>query len=230
MKEKRFSPPLVVFAFHVCAAVFLLIVAGRAFTQTHPPSQPPNASAPCSAIEMVMQLEAGKTYSQSIGNGLTFKIVAMKDKGWGWVLSLEDKAVRDYIYPVNPPLRFNPSETLGRGYGKSARESLSYDRKLRFLLNNADFDRLEPLLKNALWPYNAPDPDRALNEYVTALHNLQTGVLKLKVLAADVAPDDSVRSAKFHVEFVAPEAFRFEASPRPHPSPCPLQDETVSLP
>jgi hypothetical protein len=95
------------------------------------------------------------------------------------------------------------------------------------LLDTADYNRLEPLVTNALWPYNAPDPDRALDEYVTALHNLQTGVLKLKVVAADVAPDDSVRSAKFHVDFVAPQGFRFDTSLYPHPSACPLKDDSL---
>jgi hypothetical protein len=48
---------------------------------------------------MVIRLEAGKDYEQSIGNGLTFKIAAMKDEAWGWILSLEDNAGRVYIYP-----------------------------------------------------------------------------------------------------------------------------------
>jgi hypothetical protein len=207
------------------AAVFLLIFAACAYAQTHLPSKQPSTSTQCSAIEMVIRLEAGNSYQQSVGNELTFKIAAMKNEEWGWVFSLADNAGRDYIYPVNPPLRLNPSETLGRGYGYSARQSLGHERNVRVLLDSADYNRLEPLVNNALWPYNAPDPDRAFDEYVTALQNLQTGVLKLKVLAADVAPDDSVRSAKFHVEFVAPEGFRFEASPRPHRSPCPLKDE-----
>jgi hypothetical protein len=212
----------------LCTAVSLLIFA--AYAQTHPRSKQPSTSPQCSAIEMVIRLDAGNSYEQGIGNGLTFKIVAMKDEEWGWVLSLEDTARRDYIYPVNPPLRLNPSETLGRGYGDSARQSLSHERNLRFLLDNADYNRLEPLVDHALWPYNAPDPNRALDEYVTALQNLQTGLLKLKVLASDIAPDDSVRSAKFHVEFVAPQGFRFDASGHPHPSACPLKDEALSLP
>ena len=212
------------------AAVFLLIFAACAYVQTHPPSKQPSTSPQCSAIEMVIRLEAGSSYQQSIGNGLTFKIPAMKDEEWGWVFSLEDNAGRDYIYPVNPPLRLNPSETLGRGYGDSARQSLGHDRNLRFLLDSADYNRLEPLVNNALWPYNAPDPDRAFDEYVTALQNLQTGVLKLKVLAADIALDDRVRSAKFHVEFVAPPGFRFDALPHPHLSACPLKDDSLSFP
>jgi hypothetical protein len=211
------------------AAVFLMLFPAYAYAQTRPPSEQPNTSPQCSAIEMVMRIEAGRNYAQSIGNGLTFKISAMKDKEWGWNLSLEDNMGRDYIYPVNPPLRLNPSQTLGRGYGDSARQSLSHDRNLRFLLDNADYNHLEPLMDNALWPYSAPDPDRALDEYVTALHNLQTGVLKLEILAADIAPNDSVRSAKFHVEFVAPQAFHFDASLHPHPSACPVEDDALSL-
>jgi hypothetical protein len=212
------------------AAVFLLIFAACAHAQTHPPSKQPSTPPQCSAVEIVIRLEAGKDYEQSIGNGLTFKIAAMKDQEWGWLLSLEDNAGRDYIYPANPPLRLNPSETLGRGYGDSARQSLGHDRNLRFLLGNADYNRLEPLVNNALWPYNAPDPNRAFDEYVTALQNLQTGVLKLKVLAPDIAPDDSVRSAKFHVELVAPQGFRFDAALHPHPSACPLKDDALPLP
>jgi hypothetical protein len=210
------------------ATVFLMLFPAYVYAQPRPPSEQPNTSLQCSAVALVIRLEAGRNYAQSIGNGLTFKIRAMKE--WGWVLSLEDNAGRDYIYPVNPPLRLNPSETLGRGYGDSARKSLSHGRNLRFLLDNADYNRLEPLMDNALWPYNAPDPNRALDEYVTALQNLQTGVLKLKILAADLAPDDSVRSAKFHVEFVAPPGFHFDAPLHPHPSACPLEDDALPLP
>ena len=139
----------------------------------------------------------------------------------GWTFSLEDAEGRDYIYPVNPPLRFNPSQYLGRAYGESARQSLSSTRELRFLLNKADYERFWPLVTNALWPYSAARPDKATEEYFTELGKLRTGLLRLKIVKSDVTSDDMIRSGEFTVEFVAPSDTHFDPQLKPYPEGCP---------
>lgn len=168
-----------------------------------------------------ISLKAGDDYAQRIDD-LTFEVRAT-DKGncQGWLFALKDSDGHDYVYPVNPPIRFNPSQLLGCGYGLSSRESLKLDRKLYFLLHQTDYKRLFPLLENALWPYSAPNPDRAGEEYLAELHKIHMGLLRLKILRFEVAPDDAVRSAKLQVDFVAPSDFRFDPSLKRLPTSCP---------
>src|SRR5437899_1185748 len=79
---------------------------------------------------------------------------------------------------------------------------------LSFLLYRADYDRIWPLLTNALWPYSAPHPDRADDEYLSALKALAVGQLTLTVRTYDADPaNGSIRQIKFQAEFTAPENF-----------------------
>jgi hypothetical protein len=173
----------------------------------------------CNVAAISFALEAGGDFQQRVSD-LVFKVRPLKDSR-GWVISLEDKAGRDFIYPVNPALRFNSSQTIGAVYGDTAKQSLSQGRELRFLLNKSDYDAFEPYVDHALWPYNAPDPDRASDEYLDALESLHTGLLRLTILRADVIPYDTVRSAEFNAEFIAPYSFQFDSSLASHPMTCP---------
>ena len=129
------------------AGVFLLL-ASELFPQE------PKAAPQCAAVTLRISLKAGDTFQRPI-NGLTFRVRATKDAGscYGWWFFLEDAAGHDFIYPVNPPLRFNPSQLLGCGYGESAQQILKWDRELRFVLDQADYEHFDPLVENALWPY-----------------------------------------------------------------------------
>src|SRR5437016_936300 len=185
-------------------------------------AQKPAAPPACSAVSLDIALQAGDDYAQRV-NDLTFKVKTWlpKSEGAGWTFSLEDAGGHDYIYPVNPPLRFNPSQYLGRAYGESALQSLSWNRELRFLDNKVDYERFWPLVTNALWPYTAPRPDKAAEEYFTELGKIQTGLMRLKIVKSDVTPDDLVRSAEFAVEVVAPSDIRFDPDLKPYSHECP---------
>jgi hypothetical protein len=74
---------------------------------------------------------------------------------------------------------------------------------------------------NALWPYNAPDPEHAIGQYSDALDKLRTGLLRLSVIRSDISPDDKVQSVEFGLEFIAPVGFRFESSLVPRSLSCP---------
>lgn len=183
------------------------------------PSQDRSTQTQCTAVAISFSLKTGDNFQKPVSD-LTFKVQPLKDNG-GWMFSLEDTRGRDFIYPVNPALRLNGSQTLGAGYGDAAKQSLSHGRELRFLLNKPDYEAFEPYVNHALWPYDAPDPVHGADEYFDALEKLRTGLFRLTILRADVAPDDTVRSAEFKAEFIAPSWFQFDPSLAPHPMICP---------
>lgn len=186
-------------------------------------AQEPQTKPQCNAVTLKFSLKAGESFEQRIGD-LTFKVRV--DPGWkpgnGWDFSLEDAAGHDFIYSANPPLRFNPSQILGPGYSLTTRESLKWNREVWFLLSSSDYERVDPLCIGALWPYKAPDPDKAFDAYISVLKKLRLGLLKLRILESDVSPADFVRSATFEVEIIAPSEFRFDPLLAPHPAACPL--------
>jgi hypothetical protein len=180
--------------------------------------QDTNTPAQCNAVAITVRLQTDQDLQRRI-NDLTFKMRRITSTGW--VFSLEDAKGRDYIYPVNPSLRLNGSQTLGAGYGDTAKQSLSHGRELHFLLSETDYDAFVPYLTNALWPYNAPDPEHAIFQYGDALDKLRTGLLRLSVIRSDISEDDRVQSAEFGLDFIAPVGFRFDASLVPRALSCP---------
>ena len=179
-----------------------------------------NSPPHCTAVTMSFSLEEHDSFEQPVGD-LLFKIRGSELGGSGWMFSLEDAKGHDFLYPVNPPLRLNGSQTLGAGYGVTAKQSLSYGRELLFLLKQADYGALWPYVEHALWPYSAPKPEQAAEEYFHSLDELRTGLLRLAVLRANVGPDDSVHSAEFKAEFVTPYWFHFDPSLAPQAVTCP---------
>ncbi len=186
------------------------------------PSPPGQGVAQCNAVTIRFSLKAGESFHQRIGD-LTFNVQAdrAQDSPNGWEFSLEDAVGRDMIAPVNLPLRFNPWQILGPGYGLTATDSLKNNRELRFLLRDSDLKVVDPLWHDALWPYSAADPDHAADKYIGALSRLPLGLLRLKILQADIPPDDIVRSASFEAEFVVPAEFQMDTSLEPRPAACP---------
>jgi hypothetical protein len=186
--------------------------AGRLLTQAKSP--PPQ----CSSVALSFSLKTNEKFQQPISD-LTFKAAPLKSTGS--MFSLEDPKGDDFIYPVNPPLRFNPAQTLGAGYGDTAKQSLSHGRELHFLLSRSDYDAFWLYVEHALWPGDAPDPDRAADQYLSQLDKLRTGLLRLTIVRADVSEKDEVRSAEIKVEFIAPAGYPFVSSLSPHTVACP---------
>ncbi len=176
----------------------------------------------CSAVSFTAKLDAGKSFAQKVGD-LEFKIRANHDKALcgGWTFTLEDAGGHDFIYPVNFPLRFNPSQLLGCSYGLTVRQGLEMKRSLRFILTERDYLQLDPLMKDALWPADSPDPKHAGEKYLQAIRTIQTGLLRLDTLRSNVSTDGLIQSATFHVDLIAPGSFHFEPGLKPYSAPCP---------
>ncbi len=180
----------------------------------------------CESVEITASLGEGQAFQQSIGF-LTLKLRPLKFSGWDF--ALVDSKGDDFIYPVNPPLRFNGSQTLGRGYGDSARTSLGHGRELRFLLNRADYTAVESLMKDALWPADSGDPDHAADRYFAAIDKLVTGLLQLTVTRSEISPEDEIHSAQFTIELTAPVSFEFDNKLMPRRAACPQSTSPIAL-
>jgi hypothetical protein len=185
------------------------------------------SSAKCRSITLHVELSSGSAFYKVIGENLLFKIEPGKlgpkseASGWSFALTPASGADHDYIYPVNPPLRFNGEQTLGPGYGDDAKASLDRRREMNFLLNAADYDRMWPLVTDALWPYNVSDPDKTAAIYFDALKALAVGHLSIIIQSHDIDPaTDFIRSIRLTAEFTAPDNFTFEPTLKPRPARC----------
>lgn len=197
--------------------------------------QPVSAQTPisrqCKTVMFRVSLEQGRSYQKNIG-ALTLKIDAQKDvhdKDLGWYFTLVDDLGRDYIYPANLPIRFNPLQILGPGYDFSAHDSMSWNRSARFLLSKSDYERIDPLLKQALWPVDSPDPENAGRHYVNALRNADGGIMELNILDSEISSDNVVRRMVLEITLTAPASFPFDPSLPPETGDCP-QSMFLELP
>jgi hypothetical protein len=198
------------------AAVLTLTFAGTLLAEQK------SKATRCMSVSIEFSLKAGEGFQQEIGN-LTFDVRpdTTPEKPNGWTFSIHGVGGDDFIAPVNIPLRFNPSQILGSGYGLSASESLKTLRELPFLLSDSDYELVVPLWRDALWPYSAPDPDHAADKYISTLARLPLGLFRLKPLKADISQDDHIRAASFEASFIIPSGSPLDPSLKRRLSPCP---------
>lgn len=171
---------------------------------------------PCRTVSFVASVADGTAFEREISPDLALRLA-----GWRVTLTPVGAPDNDYIYPVNPPIRFNPMQNFGAGYGLSAKQSMEMPRELRFVTRKKDYDRIDPKLIGALWPYNAPRPKTASAEYLSVLKSLTTGVLKIAVLDYELdSADEEVVRARFSIELTAPTAIGFLPELGPKSASC----------
>lgn len=186
------------------------------------PAGPKTTQGQCTAVSFVAKLKAGNNFKQKVDD-LEFEIRAstgMPPCG-GWYFTLDDAAGHDFIYPVNMPLRFNPSQNLGCSYGLTAQQGLEMKRSMRFLLTEHDYLRLYPLMRDALWPGDSPDPEHAAGTYIKAITEVPTGLIRIETEHFKISKSGVVHSAEFKVELIAPASFAFGQALKPHSTACP---------
>jgi hypothetical protein len=188
------------------------------------------AARSCHAATFAVEVEAGARFEQPLGEGLTFRLEPEQlgpdghDDGWHMTVVAAGSPSDDYIYPVNPPLRFNGTQIFGPSYGDDVKTALSRAHEVRFLLRREDDERLAPLLTNALWPYSAPRPEAAADEYETALTHLVTGRLAVTIVSYETRPGtDSLRRLALRVEVTTPARFAFAPDLTARPAACPRE-------
>ena len=178
------------------------------------------SSPACQSVSFKVHLNAGDSFERELGGGLLFRVRSLKDPGWFLDIVPAEANTMDYIYPVNLPLRLNPNQTLGPGYGETVKSSLAHRHEMRFLLNRSDYDRVFGLIGNVLWPYQTSDPDKALSDYTNAVDNARKGSLKVTVSSYKTDPKGALTRIKLRVEVTTPPDFQFAPHLNPLPWPC----------
>ena len=213
----------------VCVAC-LLVLANPASSGETPTEKP------CHAIAFEGEIVAGQSLEREIGGGLVLKFEPQnfgdeKTVLSGWRVALSPASqkgstdgTKDFIHPVNPPLRLNPSQDIGTSYGTSAARKLQRAITYAFVLNMQDYRRIEAATNDALWPYAAHDPQHADERYLSALAALALGELRFVPLNAITNhAGQGIQRLHFRVEFVAPISFKYSRLFSDRPSACPSQ-------
>ena len=93
----------------------------------------------CVQIRSEGRLRAGEPFSAALPGGLQFRLVPEGDGGrWGILLGPRDRQV-DYASVVSRPRQAGPQRIIGASEGVSARDSATFTRLLRFVLNDEEY-------------------------------------------------------------------------------------------
>lgn len=197
-------------------AFLLLVCSGVAIVT------PAKASRPCHSVAFTVALEVYDDFEQPLGGDLLFRVKTLSEPGWFFDIVPADATGNDYIYPVNPPLRFNGSQYFGAAYSESVKTSVSYPHEMRFLLDRTDYDHVSSLTGNVLWPYQASNPDKALSNYRTAVKNAKKGWLNVAVSSYKLdAKTGELAHIELRVQVTGPLSFQFAPELKSKTESCP---------
>jgi hypothetical protein len=175
----------------------------------------------CNSVSFKVTLHVSEDFEKELGGGLLFRVKSEKQPGWFVDIVPAEATSQDYIYPVNLPLRFNPNQTLGPGYGESVRSSLAYTHEMQFLLYKPDYDQVSSLIGNVLWSYRSSDPDKALSDYASAARKAKKGMLKVTVSSYKTNATGALARIKLRVQITTPLEFPYAPGLTPMPATCP---------
>jgi hypothetical protein len=97
------------------------------------------ADVTCVPLESDGRLRAGQAFSASLPGGLEFRLAPDGNQGrWGILVGPRDRLV-DYASVVSRPLQAGPQRVIGASEGVSARDSATFTRLLRFVLNEEEY-------------------------------------------------------------------------------------------
>jgi hypothetical protein len=179
-------------------------------------------SSLCNSVSFKVTLHVSEDFEKELGGGLLFRVKSEKQQGWFVDIVPAEATSQDYVYPVNPPLRFNPNQTLGPGYGESVRSSLAYPHEMQFLLYKPDYDRVSSLIGNVLRPYQTSDPDKALSDYASAARKAKKGTLKVTVSSYKTNnASGALARIKLRVQITTPLEFPYAPGLTSMPASCP---------
>jgi hypothetical protein len=178
------------------------------------------SSRSCRSVTFTAKLSIDQTFRQELGEGLLLRVQPL-DATWFVDVVPAARPQDDYVYPVNPPLRFNGNQTLGPGYTETAASSLGHPHEMWFLLDGADFKHISSLIGSVLWPYQTSNPDKAMSDYSDAVRAAKTGWLQLSVQTYDLDKGGDLESIQFRVNMVVPADFALEKSLKAGRAVCP---------
>lgn len=178
-------------------------------------------SLSCQFVSFKVTLNASDSYERELGGGLLFRVRSQKEQGWFVDVAPAEANTKDYIYPVNLPLRFNGGQTFGPGYGETVKSSLSHPHEMNFLLDRSDYDRISALVGIVLRSYQTPDPDKALSDYTNAVDNARKGWVRITISSYKTDPKTgALTRIKLRVAITTPSEFQFAPGLNHWPAPC----------
>jgi len=198
----------------------LLLVCLIAATDVRARDVRAQSSPACQFVSFKVHLNAGDSFERELGGGLLFRVRSQKDSSWFLDIVPAEANTKDYIYPVNLPLRFNGNQTLGAGFGETVKSSLAHPHEMYFLLNRSDYDRVFGLIGNVLRSYQTSDPDKALSDYTNAIDDASKGWLRVTVSSYKTDSKGSLTRIKLRVEVTTSPDFHFAPHLNPFPWPC----------
>jgi hypothetical protein len=102
----------------------------------------------CVAFETPPRLDAGTSFTTSIGSGLEFRLTASQNV---WNISAGPAETgEDYLWIVSPPLQTAPHRQIGAGYGLTAAQNVGVSsRTFRFATSRQEYQRAAKLVEAA---------------------------------------------------------------------------------
>jgi hypothetical protein len=178
-------------------------------------------SLSCHSASFKTALNTHDDFTLELGGGLLFRVRSQKEPGWFIDIVPAEANTKDYIYPVNLPLRFNANQTLGPGYGETVQSSLAHPHEMRFLLNRSDYDRVFALIGNVLQSYQTSDPDKAVSDFTNAVEDTRKGSLRVTISSYKTdSKTGALTRIKLRVQITTPLDFQFAPGLNPLPWPC----------
>jgi hypothetical protein len=202
-----------------------LLLFGLLLLAITPRQTSPTASAQvCHEVTLSGRINGGHAFARELGENLWLHLFPLGDNGW----TIEIKRLHgdsDYAYPLNPPLRSANSQFLGTGYSITAKEQLSHEHAVYFVLNPSDYNKAMQLAQEALWPYYAAAPEKATEHFLAALPGFPSGLLTVKPLKyVTWNGGETVKWMRFSVTVVVPSSFHFTPGASSKETACPARE------
>jgi hypothetical protein len=207
-----------------CLAIILIwtaVLRGASRNTT----QPNAVVERCRTASFDARIDGAAAFQRELGENLRFHLVPLGERE-GWTIEVRPlNSTDDYAYPLNPPLRMGNSQWLGTGYNDTAEQRLSYEHVVYFVLNAADYDKIMKLVQDALWPYGAAEPDKAGEQYLSALAKLPAGSVILRSLKYETENGGkAVNWMEFSVQIITPASFRLTSDLTAKEAACPKRE------
>lgn len=145
------------------------------------------------------QVAAGRSYQQSFGNGLLFRLgpaVKAPPNPEGWTIEVRDgvDGENDFVWVATPPYRFSNPRYLDTSYGNDARDVIAWDvRSFAFVTGEEEYRALAEAVRFLV---SSRPPDMTEAEYEAAYDSIyprwealiqDAGKGELRIIDADVS-------------------------------------------
>jgi len=146
-----------------------------------PWQKPPRArDVECVSFTTPRRLEAGRSFSRSIGHGLAARLTWDGTASWDIAVGKTGTA-GDYLWVVSPPFQTAPHRQIGPGYNLTARQSARLSpRTFRFVMSQRKYEDAKQLVERA-------QRDSVGNMTIAEIEQRGEGSLQLRITGFGLA-------------------------------------------